>query len=449
MSCFKIPHIKIHAPVWLHKGVRSVSHKLSKLMHSLNKVKPSVTPLKRMSSINMATPDLQPTGRMTKEDTAGRNYVSQAPYSVMENIVSPSTPETISDNLKTEDKSSPLFNQNSASLAEESEETTEAAPTCIADDSQSSPSLFGEAAGASKMNILKSYQNMMEMAIFQSNQLPDNNTVMAIYDAEDVVFTDVQQAYNKKHSLNIVYTKNPYDISKLATDKNWSGRQQFIYTDGRHSINVDLYKDYYDKISVITINSLSGATGHGSEKRLAAHFSKRHIDEGSLTISSFKTDVQKSTLGCKYFSMHFAKTAANDNTIIELHKKNIAETTQKIKEAVAQEKLGEWVGTRPHPHIIYDVTQSPTLLNARYYKHSHSARRLDALPENRKTEKIFKGKNIIDRANEYRVEKTKKLLVEDKNTQELKQTGIKNLTFSNSIDHYRRKRINEAVESAI
>lgn len=360
-------------------------------MCALNKVKSSTTPLNRMPSINPASTELQQTCNIRKEDSA--------------------------------------------------------ATSSVADDDPVSFFTSGEADQSNKIDILKSYQNLMEKAFFQGNEMPDFKTEEAILDAEDLIFHEVLKAYNKKHSLNIVYTEDLFNLSDLAIHEKWSGRRQFIYDNDCHSIYVDLYKAFDGNISIITINSLNSADGDASEYCIAEHFDDRDFAEGTVTISSFKTDVQKSTLGCKYFSMHFAKAAAYDNAIVQMHEKNIAETAQKRNDTINQAP-DERPETLHHPHTIYDVEQSPAILNARYYKHSHSSQRLKALPENRKTENIFKGKNIIERANEYRVAKTDQIFEQDEETLELKPTGIKNINFSNSIDHYRRKRIYEAVESA-
>lgn len=433
MFCFNVKHVKIHAPVWLQNGVRAVSQKLSNLMCSMKDIKPSATPLRRMQTLsNLHT---QPGKlRIVKDDVRGGFTIKNMPAApVSENKDSLTSLKIARPHLIAENKSA------------QSENSAAPSSSVMTDISRSAP-CSEPVISAKLMNMLHSYQGITDSAFFGSNKMPTDWARQQIYNAEENMFPLVLEAFNHKYKLDIVYTDNLFDISDLIENPAWNGRQQFIYQGENHSVFVDLYKNEKGNASIITIDTLKGGGENCVESKMAAHFNARDIPEGKLSLISFKTDAQKNYLGCKYFNMHFAKTAAKDNAITDMHETHIKHAKQNEIAALNDKKMGVHRAKPPHPHTFVSAEHSPELLNARYYKHSHSSQRLNALSDERKGEKIFKGLNVIDRSNNFRVQKTDLMYEKDKKTGKLLKVTEKKITFSNSLDHFRQKRIAEAVE---
>lgn len=116
------------------------------------------------------------------------------------------------------------------------------------------------------------------------------------------------------------------------------------------------------------------------------------------------------------------------------------------EEAAAEKnslKPGEFSEKKAHPHTFASVEETAKILNARYYKHSHSSTRLNALPQAKREEAIFKNANVIERSKKFRVQKTQ-ILAEFNLETKKRELTEKVFNFSNSIEHFRRKRIIEA-----
>lgn len=449
MSCFKIKHVKIHAPAWLQKSASNVSRSFSNLMNSLKNIKPSATPLNRKAYTYDSAMQTQPTLRKNVDSFATslavpvipravlkNNNATPAPYiprarlqnfthaPVNETHYAPTLTTSLSAPVITSDLASRQPAQQSAEIAASSQETM----TSSAED---------------LMELLKIYKTLAEETFFKSSQMPDKEMVCTLMESESHLFPGLLAAFNAKHGLNIKYTSNPSDNVELAVDGNWSGRQQFIYENSPHSVCVDLYKDKQGNISVITIDSLTGTGELCTEGVLAAQFNEKDIPAGKLSQLFLKTDTQKNFSGCKFFSMHFAKTAANDKIIQALHQENIKMTAEEAAAEKNTLKPGELREKKAHPHTFASVEETAKILNARYYKHSHSSTRLNALPQAKREEAIFKNANVIERSKKFRVQKTQ-ILAEFNLETKKRELTEKVFNFSNSIEHFRRKRIIEA-----
>lgn len=425
MATFKIEHGKINPATWLKKNVKNISHKISKLMSSLKNIKASPTPLQRMPTTNNLNIS-QPKYRLVKDETRGG-------YSLKE--VQPEQSHSFSSAKggyafpTTANKSLSVVNTPVAS-GEKGSERQHAKKT-------------NPVISAQLMDKLIAYKEITNQVYFASEQLPDAKSRDVIYDAEEEVFPLILEAFNDKKGLDIIYATDIKKISAFITDKAWHGRQQFIYQGDFHSLFVDMYKDPQGHTSIISIDTLQGGGEASTESVMANHFNTCSVPEGKLSFSSLKTNAQKNYLGCKYFNMHFAKTAAKDNAIMDMHHTQIKHTAEQAAQAIKNLKPGESREQPPHPHRFISAEDTPLLLNSRYYKHSHSSRRLDALTDERKDEKIFKGLNVIDRSNKFRVHKSNMVEEFDEKAGVIKQTA-KELTFSNSLDYFRRSRIDEA-----
>lgn len=103
-----------------------------------------------------------------------------------------------------------------------------------------------------------------------------------------------------------------------------------------------------------------------------AIFAKDTIKDGQLSMLNLQTDIQESDIGCKYFSMAFAKHAAKDPYLIPQYQLNIA---------------GVKSGMRNLRRLL-SVKDSQKLLGTAYYKHSHSSTRIKELPMKKQEEII-------------------------------------------------------------
>jgi len=436
MHRFKISHAKHSFPVWVQKSARNIRSNLSRIMSSSKNVKATPTPLIRLPTItnimmssmiaqNISTIDVEDSASsiyMAGNKTASAPEVNAQP--VLENKLS--SPPAVRENNNVPPLPYAMKEKTAAGSAEGEREQTKAL-----------------------LKMLQNYKNLTEKAYFQSNTLPTNAMMNTIWEAENKVFPQVLEAFNARHGLDIKYTNNINKIVDYAIGHDGSGRQQFIFDSGEHSVLVDLYKDSADNISVITIDTLTSANDFCAESLLARKFNKRNIPEGKLALLSFKTEAQKNYQGCKYFNMHFAKTAIKDNVIAALHKESINVTQEQAAANYKKHAAGTYIKTKPHPHTFISVAETAEYLNSRYYKHSHSSTRLYALPQKRHEEAIFKGANVIERASQFRVQKKQIIeTLEKESGKDIEQESVKEkvLNFSNSLDYFRRKRIIEAEE---
>lgn len=265
-------------------------------------------------------------------------------------------------------------------------------------------------AANSTVENLQLYKQTAEKLFFESESLPGQRAREKFQALDDVVFPTLLAAFNNKYSTAVSYSHNPNDITSLVVDDNWHGRQPFIFCAHGHAIYVDVFKDKQLNTSIITIDPTIIYNSHAPCYVIDQHLQEQKIHDSRLSVLHLEANVQKSAVGCKFFSLHFAKVAAKDKALIKHHELNIHKAkTYKKKQ-----------------HNIMHFDYAEVMLDTRYYKHSNSKGRLEELDDRKQTEIIGKHGNIMQRHQKFRVQK--------------KEHG-QLLRFSNSIDHFRRKQI--------
>ncbi|MGP3591871.1 YopJ family acetyltransferase [Vagococcus sp. WN89Y] len=431
MPRFRMTHAKNPLTVCIQKGFRNIRRNLSRMMNSLKSVKPTPTPLKQMSMGKNSAPMSVVAKNIVTiavKDNAAVIYPDHISHHQNKSTSLPSVNANTQPAMARDISPSSNLNQHSAEIKDET------ATTLVPAEREKIKGMLGS---------IQEYKKLTEKAYFKGDKMPPDEMMDAIWEAEEKVFPQVLDAFNARHKLSIKYTLKSKEITDMAVNRDWNGRQQFIFDSGNHSVFADLYKDSNGNISVITIDTLTSTNDFCTESLLARAFNEREIHEGKFSLLSFKTEAQKNYQGCKYFNMHFAKTAAKDALIVELHKGNINITKEQAAKNHKNDAPGEYIKRKPHPHTFISVAETAEYLNARYYKHSHSSSRLFALPLQRRKENIFKGANVIERSSKFRVQKRQ--IIEETEA-ETQHASVKErvLNFSNSLDHFRRKRIIEA-----
>lgn len=265
-----------------------------------------------------------------------------------------------------------------------------------------------------RLETLHKYKDKTAQAFFISRELPTDEALAEIGKIEEVLFPFLVEVYSKKIHHAISYATTPDEISSLITDENWCGRQGFIYYDSVHAIYVDLVKNRHGEASLITINPATTPWHNLADNIIAGNLAMKKVAPGKLSILNLHADVQKSASGCKYFSLYFAKAAAKDKSLMELHDSNIAG--------------GCYIGR--NRRRILGIKETEGILGAEYYKHSQSAKRLAILPETlrKKVINVKKKETLMSHNKRFRIEKNF-----------LNQI----ITFSNSIDFFRSRRIED------
>lgn len=384
MSCFKISNLKAHLPVYMRKGAKKATRNLLTVVTAMRRIVPSATLLKRMSPGEKKPAFLYEYVEPTKKFSA--DFTHQA--------------EIFSETEQ-------LPTMNDESVYEELKATETVNDEWVKDETSLSPL---PAYDKTMLETLQRYKFLTEKAFFENAHMADDDSLIEILNMEVDTFPMILEAFNEKNSSTIKYVTNSRDILNFAINNEWRGRQLFLFNNSHHTLCVDLFKDQNNNISVITIDSLSDTDPYFIEKNVASTFIWSDNIPARVSIMSLKTNVQKNMAGCKFFSLHFAKTAMKNENLLRQHKENISRIER----------------TGLKPHYLYDIAKSEAILDAHYYKHAHSLTRLDQLPPEKKAASLCKHGNIIERTHQFRVQRTDKKDVR---------------TFSNSIDHFRRKQI--------
>lgn len=260
---------------------------------------------------------------------------------------------------------------------------------------------------------LNHYKKLCENAFF-ADAMPGYNTLRELKCSEGSVFPFILNANNFNKPNMICYSNNAEDVTQQIVNGP-AGQRQFVYYDGYHAVCIDVFKDQDDNISIITIDSMETDGKNTPDDDIAgAIFNNEKIKDGQLSMLNLQTNIQKSGIGCKYFSMALAKQAAKDPNLIPQHQFNIAGAKSKMRNI---------------RHLI-GINKSEKILGAAYYKHSHSLTRIKDLPLEKREEVISSKGSLLQRHLQFRVKKT---------------NYNQDINFSQSIDIFRRKQIEKSM----
>lgn len=261
---------------------------------------------------------------------------------------------------------------------------------------------------------LYNYKKSCENAFFSKDGIFKSQMINKLFLLEDAVFPLIVNANNINKKTTTCYIKSANDMVKNIMNGP-AGQRQFIYDNGKHAIYIDAFKDKNDNISIITIDPMDiNEIITPAAEINNAFLDNNEFKNGRISIFNMQTDIQKSTIGCKFFSMAFAKQAAKDPHIISLHKNNISYVRSNKKNILK----------------VLGLQESEKYLGAAYYKHSHSLTRINNLPLEKQREIIGSKGSLLQRHLQFRVSK---------------EIGGKNRSFSNSIDVFRRKQIEKTL----
>jgi hypothetical protein len=258
-------------------------------------------------------------------------------------------------------------------------------------------------SGNQSLRALKSYLTSSNDVFFNQMQIPDQAVLITLSKLEENIFPLVVNIANNSDGGALRYEIKAAGIFNQIRF-GASGRKQFVFYDGDHAIYIDLYKDEYNNISVITVDSLSdGGMDWGGD--FVEDLFKEFRNFGRLAALILHTDVQKSAQGCKFFSLHFAKKAIKDPVLIAQHILNI-ENAKYLKTDTCHN-----LSNKETEHV----------LNVDYYKHAQSSTRLKLMLPEKKSELLSDGKTLLQHHADFRVKKI---------------SAEKTLRYSNSIDFF-------------
>jgi len=276
-------------------------------------------------------------------------------------------------------------------------------------DAESMPDLCG--SGTESVHALKSFLASSNDILFNQTKVPDSDFLVILKKLEKDIFPLVVKVFNNKSGSALRYDVKGVDIfNKIRCCT--TGRKQFILYDVSHTIYIDIFKDEFNNISAITIDSLDDEKGWGSD--FAEDLFKEFKNSGRLSALNLHTDVQKSELGCKFFSLHFARRAIKDPVLIAQHIFNIENAKYLNKDTCCS----------------LDNKQTEQILNVNYYKHAQSSTRLKLMLPEKRSELLSDGKTLLQHHADFKVKKI---------------SQKKQISYSNSIDCFRRKQIEAAV----
>ncbi|ANI82875.1 YopJ family acetyltransferase [Kosakonia oryzae] len=276
-------------------------------------------------------------------------------------------------------------------------------------DAESMPDLCH--SGTERAYALKSYLATSNNILFNQTKVPDSSFLGILKELEKKIFPLVVNVVNNISGSALRYEIKGADIFNKIRSCT-TGRKQFIFYDDGHAIYIDIFKDEFNNISAITIDSLSAGMGWGSD--FTEELFKEFENSGRLSALNLHTDVQKSGLGCKFFSLHFARRAIKDPALIAQHIFNIENAKYLNKDTC----------------YSLDVKETEQILNVNYYKHAQSSTRLKLMLPEKKSELLSDGKTLLQHHADFNVKKI---------------SSGKQINYSNSIDCFRRKQIEAAV----
>lgn len=262
------------------------------------------------------------------------------------------------------------------------------------------------------VSALQSYATTSNDLFFNQIQVAEPAVLLILKELEERIFPLVVNVTNNKDGSALryeIYESGIFEQIRFGA----AGRKQFIFYDSEHAIYIDIFKDECNNISAITIDSLSDdGMDWGSD------FAEDLFEEvklvGRLSVLVLHTDVQKSAQGCKFFSLHFARKAIKDPALIAQHILNI-ENAKYLKKNTC--------------HLLSNK-ETEQVLNVNYYKHAQSSTRLKSMLPEKRNELLSDGKTLLQHHADFKVKKI---------------SAEKEISYSNSIDCFRRKQIEIAV----
>ncbi|SEL01931.1 YopJ Serine/Threonine acetyltransferase [Kosakonia sacchari] len=276
-------------------------------------------------------------------------------------------------------------------------------------DAESMPDLCHSATESA--HTLKSYLESSNNILFNQTRVSDSAFLVILKELERDIFPLVVNVVNNKNGSALRYEVKGMDIFNKIRFCT-AGRKQFIFYDAGHAIYIDIFKDEFNNMSAITIDSLDDGMGWGSD--FAEDLFKEFKNSGRLSALNLHTDVQKSELGCKFFSLHFARRAIKDPALIAQHIFNIENAKYLNKDTCCS----------------LNNKETEQILNVNYYKHAQSSTRLKLMLPEKRNELLSDGKTLLQHHADFKVKKI---------------SPEKQINYSNSIDCFRRKQIEAAV----
>lgn len=269
-------------------------------------------------------------------------------------------------------------------------------------------------SATTSLEVLNTYLSASNKIFFNHQKMPFRlfaSLSKTVENLEEEIFPVIVNVTNKMNGSKFFYEDNGMNIFDQIR-RGASGRKQFIFYDDCHAIYIDAFKDESNNISVITIDSLNDDMGWGSD--FAEDLFKNLQSSYRLSVLNLHTDIQKSGSGCKFFSLHFARKAIKDPALIAQHILNI-ENAKYLRKNVS---------------YVLDNKETEQILSVDYYKHAQSSTRLKLMLAEKNNELLSDGKTLLQHHAAFRV---KKIFPE------------KEIVCSDSIDHFRRKQIEVAV----